>query len=158
MGQYRNGAGPNQENCFKASAFGSIAVNVEMQMFRTRKSEGRSTSSLLRMIEVGEWLLRMMEVADEAANAASERNRILFDAIIDIAQRNINASFGLMKRQAAARTLGEVLHLQAISWHSQFYAALRQGEQLRALSAEIASDVARSIQDLHSIDDGPRMS
>jgi hypothetical protein len=46
--------------------------------------------------------------------------------MIHIAQRNVNASFGLVRTLAAAKNLGEILDLQSTYWRNQFSALIGQ--------------------------------
>jgi hypothetical protein len=63
---------------------------------------------------------------------------------INILQRNLNASFGLLRRLAGAKNLGEVAELQAAYWGNQVAALIGQSEELAALSVKTAMEVVRS--------------
>ncbi|MBK5199281.1 MAG: phasin family protein [Methyloceanibacter sp.] len=56
---------------------------------------------------------------------------------IEIAQRNVNASFCLLRKLVGAKNLGEILDLQAAYWRNQFGALMGQAEELRALSTKV---------------------
>jgi phasin len=77
--------------------------------------------------------------------------------IIEIAQRNVSSGFDLAKSLATAKTLAEIVELRATYWRKQFSALAAQAEEVRALSAKVAADiatpikahVARSLDELH---------
>jgi phasin family protein len=83
---------------------------------------------------------------EKAFEAAAEGALVLRREMIYIAQRNVNASFGLVRRLAAAKNLGEILDLQATYWRNQFGALMGQAKELRTLSTKVAVDMAEPIQ------------
>ena len=62
--------------------------------------------------------------------------------IIEIAQRNVSSGFDLAKSLATAKTLAEIVELRATYWRKQFSALAAQAEEVRALSAKVAADIA----------------
>ena len=78
---------------------------------------------------------------DSLGQGAAALNR----KIIDIAQRNVNSGFDLAKSLATAKNLAEVMELRAIYWHKQISALAAQAEEVRALSAKVAADMAAPI-------------
>ena len=62
--------------------------------------------------------------------------------IIEIAQRNVSSGFDLAKSLATAKTLAEILELRATYWRKQFSALAAQAEEVGALSAKVAGDIA----------------
>jgi hypothetical protein len=64
--------------------------------------------------------------------------------VIDILQRNVNAHFGLLRRLAGARSLGEIVGLQAAHFGSQNAALLGQVEELAALITKATINLWRS--------------
>ena len=55
--------------------------------------------------------------------------------MIDIAQRNVNASFGFLRGLAGVKNLGEMLDLQVTYWRNQSAALIGQAEELRAMAS-----------------------
>jgi len=66
-------------------------------------------------------------------NAAVDCTLLLNREVIDILQRNLNANLGLLRRLAGARSLGEIVELQAAHFGNQNAALLGQAEELAAL-------------------------
>jgi hypothetical protein len=94
----------------------------------------------------------------KAYRAAAEGTLLLHREMIDIAQRNVNASFGFLRRLAGVKDLGEMLVLQATYWRNQSAALIGQAEELRALATKAAADmtaiggrVPSSIDDLRKV-------
>ena len=87
----------------------------------------------------------------EALEAAVQGALLLHREMIDIEQRNINASFGFLRRLAGAKNLGEMLDLQATYWRGQSGALMGQAEELR-MAADMAgpfdAHVRTSIHDM----------
>ena len=81
----------------------------------------------------------------KAFEAAVQGTLLLHCEMIDIAQRNVNSSFGFLRRLGGAKTLGEMLDLQATYWHIQSDALMGQAEELRALTTNVAVDMAEPI-------------
>lgn len=75
--------------------------------------------------------------------------------IIEIAQWNISSGFDLVKSLATAKTLAEIVELRASYWRKQFSALAAQAEEVRALSAKVAADIATPIKAhvAHSLDE-----
>jgi hypothetical protein len=75
--------------------------------------------------------------------------------IIEIAQWNITSGFDLAKSLATAKTLAEIVELRATYWRKQFSALADQAEEVRALSAKVAADIATPIKAhmAHSLDE-----
>jgi hypothetical protein len=57
--------------------------------------------------------------------------------LLELCQRNVNASFGLLRRLSAASTLGEVGSVQADHLNNQLTALTCQGDEFLTLSAHI---------------------
>jgi phasin protein len=62
---------------------------------------------------------------------------------LEICQRNLNASFGLLTRLAGARSFGEILALQVAYLTIQGSALLHQAEELANLSTQTAISLLR---------------
>lgn len=66
--------------------------------------------------------------------------------IIDIARRNVDASFDLAKSLAGAKNLADMVELQAAYRRKQFDALTAQAEEVRTLSPKVTTDVAEPIK------------
>jgi len=75
---------------------------------------------------------------DAAGQGAAAFNR----KIVDIARRNVDASFDLAKSLAGAKKLADMVELQAAYWRKQFSALTAQAEEVRALSTKVTADAA----------------
>ena len=69
---------------------------------------------------------------------------LLHREVIDILQRNLNASFGLLRRLAGARSVSEIVALQAAHFGYQVAALIAQTQELAALSIKATSNISRS--------------
>jgi hypothetical protein len=58
--------------------------------------------------------------------------------MIDICQRNLNASFSLLRRLAGARTFSEIIELQTAHFGNHVATLIGQTEELVTLSIEAA--------------------
>ena len=76
-------------------------------------------------------------------DAATEASLLLNREMIDVVQRNLNASFSLLRKVAAARSFGEVIELQASHLSNQVTALMGQSEELATLSVKTATDFMR---------------
>jgi hypothetical protein len=63
--------------------------------------------------------------------------------MIDVLQRNLNASFSLLRKLVGARNFGEVVELQAAHLSNQVTAMIGQSEELATLSAKAATEFIR---------------
>jgi Phasin protein len=82
---------------------------------------------------------------DKAIDAAAERTRLLQGEMIGIAQRNVNAILNQLWKLAGAKSLGEILDLQAAYCRNQLGAFIRQVEEIQAVSMQ---SYARQAQEL----------
>jgi hypothetical protein len=83
-------------------------------------------------------------------DAANDFRLVLHREMIDVVQRNLNASFSLLKRLAGARNFGEIVELQAAHFSNQLTAAISQSEEFAALSIKTALAFARDAYPAHS--------
>jgi hypothetical protein len=81
----------------------------------------------------------------KAYRAPVEGTLLLHSEMIDIAQRNVNAGFGFLRRLAGAKNLGEIVDLQAAYWRNQLTAFTGQIEELSALSRNAARDMVDAL-------------
>jgi phasin len=79
---------------------------------------------------------------DAAGQGAAAFNR----KMIDIARRNVDASFDLATSLAGAKNFADILELQAAFWRKQLGVLTAQTEEVRALSTRVRADVAEPIK------------
>ena len=77
----------------------------------------------------------------QVCDAATDSRLVLHREMIDLVQRNLNASFSLLRRLAGARSLGEMVELQAAHFSNQLAASIGQSEELATLSIKTALGV-----------------
>ena len=78
---------------------------------------------------------------DAAGQGATAFNR----KIVDIARRNVDASFDLATSLVGAKNLADIVELQAAFWRKQFGVLTAQAEEVRTLSTKVAADAAEPI-------------
>lgn len=81
-----------------------------------------------------------------AFDATGQGATALSRKIIDIAQRNVDSGFDLAKSLVAAKSVPEIVELQAGYWRNQFDTFSGQAEELRALSTKVAADTIEPIK------------
>jgi phasin len=79
---------------------------------------------------------------DAAGQGAAAFNR----KIVDIARRNVEASFELATSLAGAKSLADMVELQSAFWRKQFGVLTAQAEEVRALSTKVTADTAEPIR------------
>jgi hypothetical protein len=80
----------------------------------------------------------------QVCEAANDSRLLMHWEIIDLAQRNLNASFSLLRKLVGARNLGEIVELGAAHFSNQLAASIAQGEELATLSIKTALQFARA--------------
>jgi hypothetical protein len=80
----------------------------------------------------------------QAFDAAVDCGLILHREMIDISQRNLNASFSLLRKLAGARSLIEIVELQAAHASNQVAALMAQTEEVARLSIKATMNIFRS--------------
>ena len=79
---------------------------------------------------------------DAAGQGAAAFNR----KIVDLARRNVDASFDLATSLAGAKTLADMVELQAAFWRKQFGVLTAQAEEVRTLSTKVTAVAAEPIK------------
>ena len=79
----------------------------------------------------------------QAFDAAVDCGLLLNREMIDIFQRNLNASFSLLTRLAGARSFSEIVELQTTHLSNQLAALIGQTDELLTLSVRTTIDVLR---------------
>lgn len=80
----------------------------------------------------------------QAFDAAVDCSLLLHREMIDISQRNLNSSFSLLRRLAGARSLIEIVELQAAHVSNQVAALMAQTEEVARLSIKATMNIFRS--------------
>jgi phasin len=96
----------------------------------------------------GPWSSALQAAYKKSFEAAFQGALLIHRETIDLTQRNVNGSFGFLRKLAGVRTLDEMLDLQTTYWRNQLDALMGQAEEVRALltkasSAEVATEVNR---------------
>jgi phasin len=79
---------------------------------------------------------------DAAGQGAAAFNRKL----VDIARRNVETTFDLAQSLTGAKTLTDVMELQAAFWRKQFAVLSAQAEEVRALSTKVTADAGEPLK------------
>jgi len=79
---------------------------------------------------------------DAAGQGAAAFNR----KMIDIARRNVDASFDLATSLAGAKSFADMFELQAAFWRKQLSVVTAQAEEVRTLSTRVTADAAEPIK------------
>jgi phasin len=109
---------------------------AERTVARTREAYEHSKDAL----EAG------LEALERSFDAAGQGSLALNHKVIEIAQRNVNSGFTIAKSLAAAKTLPEVVEVQAAYWRNWLGTFTAQAEELRALSTKVTADTAEPIK------------
>jgi phasin len=114
----------------------SVRALAEKTVTQTREAYERAKDTLEEAVDA---LERSFDAAGQGATAFNRK-------LIDITQRNLNASFDLAKRLAGAKNLAEIVEVQSAYVRQQFDALASQAGEIRALSTKIAADAAEPIK------------
>jgi hypothetical protein len=79
-----------------------------------------------------------LEALERSFDAAGQGALALNHKVIEIAQRNVNSGFTLAKNLAAAKTLPELVEVQAAHRRNWLRTFTAQTEELRALSTKVS--------------------
>ena len=109
---------------------------AEKTVDQTREAYDRSTDAFEASVATFE------KSFDAAGRGAAAFNR----KIVDIAQRNLSSGFDLAKSLAGAKTLTDMVEVQAAFWRKQFGTMTAQAEEVRELSTKVTADAAEAIK------------
>ena len=76
-------------------------------------------------------------------DAATDARLLLNREMIDVFQRNLNASFSLLRKLVGAKSFGEIIELQASHLSNQVSALIGQSEELATLSIKTVTEFVR---------------
>jgi phasin len=114
----------------------AVRAMAEKSVAQTREFYDRSKDALDASVATFE---RTFDAAGQGAVAFNRK-------IIDLAQRNVNFGFDLAKSLAGAKSLTDVVELQAAYWQKQFSALTAQAEEVRALSTKLTAAAVEPIK------------
>jgi phasin len=114
----------------------SVRALAEKTVDQTRAAYDRSTDAFEASVTTFE------QSFDAAGQGAVAFNR----KFIDIARRNLNSSFDLAKSLAGAKSLTDMVEVQAAFWRKQFGALTAQAEEVRALSTKVTDDTTKAVK------------
>ena len=113
-----------------------VRALAEKSLAQTRQAYDRSMDAFDASLTTFE---RSFDAAGQGATAFNRK-------IIDIARRNVDASFELATSLAGAKKLADIVELQASFWRKQFGVLTAQAEEVRALSTRVTADTAEPIK------------
>jgi len=107
-----------------------VRALAEKSVTQTREAYNRSADAFQASVATFE---RSFDAAGQGAAAFNRK-------IVDIARRNVNSGFDLAKSLAGAKSLADMVELQAAYWRKQFDTLTAQAEEVRALSTKVTAD------------------
>jgi phasin len=113
-----------------------VRALAEKAVEQTRNAYGRSLDAFDTSLTTFE---RSFDAAGQGAAAFNRK-------IIDLARRNVDASFDLATSLAGAKDLADMVELQSAFWRKQFGVLTAQAEEVRTLSIRVAADTAEPIK------------
>ena len=112
-----------------------VRALAEKSVAQTRQAYDRSLAAFDTSLTTFE---RTFDAAGQGATAFNRK-------IVDIARRNVSASFDLATSLAAAKNLADIVELQSAFWRKQFGVLTAQAEEVRALATKVTTDAAEQI-------------
>ncbi len=113
-----------------------VRALAEKSVAQTREVYDRSLDAFDASVTTFE---RSFDAAGQGATAFNRK-------IVDIARRNLDASFDLATSLAGAKSLADIVELQAAFWRKQFGVLTAQAEEVRALSTKVTADAVEPIK------------
>jgi phasin len=113
-----------------------VRALAEKTVVQTREAYDRSLDAFDVSLMTFE---RSFEAAGQGAIAFNRK-------IVDIARRNVGAGFDLATSLAGAKSLVDIVELQAAFWRKQFGILTAQAEEVRALSTKVTAYAAEPIK------------
>jgi phasin len=113
-----------------------VRALAEKTVAQTRQAYDRSVDAFDASLTTFE---RSFDAAGQGAAAFNRK-------IVEIARRNLDASFDLAKSLAGAKNLADMVTLQAAFWRKQFDTLTAQAEEVRALSTAVTADATEPIK------------
>jgi hypothetical protein len=132
-GTYRKTAAQFEEFARDAQMPDPVRALAEKSVAQTRELYEQSFEAVLESWE------GFVVAAGQSAVALNRK-------VIDIARRNINASFGLAESLAGAKNLAEAMELQTAYWRKQVGELAAQAGEMRTLTTKVTADVSAPIK------------
>jgi phasin len=107
----------------------AVRAMAEKTVAHTREVYDRSKDTLDASLATVE---RTFDAAGQGAVAFNRK-------VIDIAQRNVNSGFDLVKSLAGAKDLSEIVELQVAYWQKLLDTLTSQAEEVRAVVTKMAT-------------------
>jgi phasin len=114
----------------------AVRATADKTVAQTREAYDRSKDAFDASLTTFE---RSFDAAGQGAAAFNRK-------IIDIARRNVDTTFDLAQSLTGAKTLADMVELQAAFWRKQFGVLTAQAEEVRALSTKVTADTAEPIK------------
>ena len=115
----------------------AVRAMAEKTVAHTREVYDRSKDTLDTSLATVE---RTFDAAGQGAVAFNRK-------VVDIAQRNVNSGFDLVKSLAGAKNLTEIAEVQAAYWRKMFATLTSQAEEVRALSTKVVADAGQPLKE-----------
>ena len=109
---------------------------AEKSLAQTREAYERSKTALEAALDT---LARSFDSLSQGSAALNRK-------IIEIAHRNVSSGFDLARSLATAKNLAEVVELRAVYWREHLSSLAAQADEVRELSAALATDMAAPIK------------
>jgi hypothetical protein len=113
-----------------------VRALAQRTMAQTREACDRSLDAFDASLATFE---KSFEAAGQGAAAFNRK-------IVDIARRNVDASFDLATSLANAKDLTDIMRMQAAFWCKRFAVLTAQAEEVHALSTKVTADAAERIR------------
>ena len=113
-----------------------VRALAEKAVAQTREAYDRSKDAFDASLTTFE---RSFHAAGQGAAAFNRK-------IVDVARRNVDASFDLAKSLAGAKKLTDIVELQAVYWRKQFEVLTAQAQEVRGLSTKLTAAAAEPIK------------
>ena len=113
-----------------------VRALAEKAVAQTRQAYDRSLDAFDASLTTFE---RTFDAAGQGAAAFNRK-------IVDLARRNVDASFDLATSLAGAKDLTDMVELQSAFWRKQFGVLTAQAEEVHALSTKVTADAAEPIR------------
>jgi len=113
-----------------------VRALAEKAVAQTREASDRSWDAFDASLTTFE------KTFDAAGQGAATFNR----KFVDLARRNVDASFDLATSLAGAKDLADMVQLQAAFWRKQFDVLTAQAEEVRTLSIKVTTAAAKPVK------------
>jgi phasin len=113
-----------------------VRALAEKAVAQTREASDRSWDAFDASLTTFE------KAFDAAGQGAAAFNR----KFVDLARRNVDASFDLATSLAGAKDLADMVELQAAFWRKQFDVLTAQAEEIRTLSIKVTAASAEPLK------------